>query len=642
LVTYSPEVDVANVENLVRAALLQQVEAAVSDVPVATQKTNSPEKPPLLRLLASTEPHRKLRRRVVALSLANGLEDATPPLLLGLAVDTVSRGAGSLLASFGFKTVGSRLLAMGGLSIGFWMLSAITEYFNDRAKADLANAVRHDLRVALYNRIQTLDVGQIESKEVSDWIAIIDADVNQVHSFIRQGMNPFFGTATNLAIVAGTFLVVSPGFALVQLLMLPPLIYASKALLKPVRLGYMKARDDGESMGALLSGNLHGISTIASFNAQAVESERFRESSQRFTHSIRNAERIEAMYVPSLRAIAGGGFVTSIVWGSVKVSSGALSMGAFNTMALTQLRLLSAIARLGYGLDQYQKTATALDRIYATLDAQASIVGGTVSLPRSRVRGDIVFSNVTFGYDPDRPVLRSLTLRCPAGKRVGIVGATGAGKSTILKLALRFHDAQSGSITLDGENVENLDLGDLRESISLVSQQVTLFAGSIHDNIAYGRRSALRSEVIEAARIAEAHDFIMELPNQYDSQLGYGALSLSGGQRQRLAIARAVLADRPIVLFDEATSALDFETEAALQRSLDAFVADRTTVIVAHRLSTVRHADIIYVLSNGEVSECGTHEELLAARGAYAGMWMIQTGGKSRASKGSKHLRIAG
>lgn len=645
LVTFSPELGLTHVENTVRAVLLQQVEQVASVELADAQASNRVKKSPLLRLLASTEPHRKLRRRVVALSVANGLEDATPPLLLGLAVDTVSRGSGSLLASVGFKTVGSRVFALGGLSVGFWMLSALIEYFNDRAKADLANAVRHDLRVALYKRIQTLDVGQIESKEVSDWVAIIDADVNQVHGFIRQGMNPFFGTATNLAIVAGTFLVVSPGFALVQLLMLPPLIYASKALLKPVRLGYMKARDDGESMGALLSGNLHGSSTIASFNAQGVESERFAESSHRFTQSIRNAERIEAMYVPSLRAIAGGGFVTSIVWGSVKVSNGALSMGAFNTMALTQLRLLSAIARLGYGLDQYQKTATALDRIYSTLDTSASVIGGSVALPQAHVRGDIVFSNVSFGYDPDRPVLRSLNLRFPAGKRIGIVGATGAGKSTVLKLILRFHDPQGGKIVLDGENVENLALGDLRESISLVSQQVTLFAGSIHENISYGRRDASRSEVIDAARIAEAHDFIMELPDQYDSQLVYGALSLSGGQRQRLAIARAVLADRPIVLFDEATSALDFETEAALQRSLDVFVANRTTVIVAHRLSTVRHADIIYVLSNGEVSECGTHDELLEARGAYAGMWMIQTGEKSKtsnASKGSKHVRIVG
>lgn len=642
LVTYSPETDSAHIEALVLAALFQQAEAAATVASVVPRESRSTGKPPLLRLLANTEPHRKLRRRVVALSVANGLEDATPPLLLGLAVDTVSRGSGSLLASVGFKTMGSRLFAMGGLSVGFWMLSALIEYLNDRAKAELANAVRHDLRVALYNRIQTLDVGQVECKEVSDWIAVIDADVNQVHGFIRQGMNPFFGTATNLAIVAGTFLVVSPTFALVQLLMLPPLIYASKALLGPIRSGYMKARDDGESMGALLSGNLHGMSTIASFNAQDLEGERFRAASQRFTQSIRNAERIEAMYVPSLRAIAGAGFVTSIVWGSVKVSHGTLSMGALNTMALTQLRLLSAIARLGYGLDQYQKTATALDRIYTTLDARASIVGGTVALPRSRVRGEIVFSGVTFGYDPNRPVLRSLSLRCPAGKRVGIVGATGAGKSTVLKLALRFHDPQSGRITVDGENIDDLSLSDLREAISLVSQQVTLFAGSIHDNIAYGRRDALRSEVIEAAKIAEAHEFIMALPDQYDTRLGYGALSLSGGQRQRLAIARAVLSDRPIVLFDEATSALDFETEAALQRSLDAFVADRTTVIVAHRLSTVRHADIIYVLSDGEVSECGTHEELVAARGAYAGMWMIQTGEKSRAIKGSKHLRIAG
>jgi ATP-binding cassette subfamily B protein len=639
LVKYAAEISATDIEVHLRQSLLRRVENVVSTA--SQQNASASGAPPLMRLLATTEPHRALRRRAFALSLANGLEDATPPLLLGLAVDTVSRGTGSILGSFGLKTLGSRLVGLGALSVGFWMLSALIEYFTDRARADLANAVRHDLRVALYNRIQTLDVGQVESKEVSDWTAVIDADVNQVHGFIRQGLTPFFSTASNLVIVAGTFLVVSPSFALVQLLMLPPLIFASRSLLKPIRMGYMKARDDGERMGALLSGNLQGISTIASFNAQEVEAQRVQEYSQRFTQSIRNAERLEAIYVPSLRAIAGGGFIASIVWGGVKVSGGTLSMGALNTMALTQLRLLSAIARLGYGLDQYQRTATALERIYRTLDARATIIGGQHTLPKSDVRGDIVFDNVTFGYDPLHPVLKSISLRCPAGKTIGIVGATGAGKSTVMKLMLRFHDPQGGRLLLDGENVSNLPLGDLRESISLVSQQVTLFAGSVHENIAYGRRTATRSEVIAAAKVAEAHDFIMQLPEQYDTQLGSGGLSLSGGQRQRIAIARAILADRPILLFDEATSALDFETEAALQRSLEAFVINRSTVVVAHRLSTVRHADMIYFLSNGEVSECGTHDELLAAQGAYAGMWMIQTGEKSQGLKKSQNSKVA-
>ena len=250
-------------------------------------------------------------------------------------------------------------------------------------------------------------------------------------------------------------------------------------------------------------------------------------------------------------------------------------------MALTQLRLLSAIARLGYGLDQYQKTATALDRIYSTLDARPSIVGGLLPLPCSRVRGDIVFDKVTFGYDPSRPVLRSLSLHCLAGKTVGIVGATGAGKSTLMKLLLRFNDPQSGKITLDGENLTNLSLGDLRESISLVSQHVTLFAGSIHENIAYGRRSASREEVMDAARVAEAHDFIMELPEHYDTRLGSSGLTLSGGQRQRVRLARASLPSPRVLLAVDPTSAVDSATEATIARRL---VRDRrgaTTVITS-------------------------------------------------------------
>jgi ATP-binding cassette subfamily B protein len=441
-----------------------------------------------------------------------------------------------------------------------------------------------------------------------------------------NGTTPFFNVATNVFAVAIIFLLVSPGFALLKLLMIPPLIFASKVLLKPIRTNFLKAYDDGVSLSSMMSGNIAGMSTIYSFNSQEVESLRIQNSSNQFTNSMTKAEQLEAIYVPTLRMIAGTGFLTSIVWGGIKVGSGTLSTGALNTMALTQLRLLSAIARLGYGLDMYQKTINSIAQINDVLEIKPKILSGPLNKTIEKIEGEIVFDNVTFGYDQNRPVIKNLSFSIPPKKMIGIVGLTGAGKSTIIKLLMRFYDPNAGKISVDGINIKDYSIDTLRESMALVSQNVTLFSGTIFENIAYGKKDASLDEVIAAAKVAEAHDFIMDLPKQYESTFGYGGFNLSGGQRQRLAIARAILVDRPILLLDEATSSLDFETEASFQRSLRVATQNKTTIVIAHRLATIRNADIIFVLKNGSISEKGTHAELLQADETYAGMWKIQTG----------------
>lgn len=632
LMYFSPDIPEEDAVRLAKMAILHQLERRVGKIKgskalvVPHQRHDQSKLNPFKSFIEITNPYPKLRRKVAILSLANGIEDATPPLILGLAIDTITRGSASILASFGLKTAGARLFALGGFSVSLWALAALIEYLNDRAKAELANSVRHDLRLKLYNHIQSLDIGDVESRELSEWMAVLENDINQVHHFIRHGMTPFFNVTTNVISVAVVFLIVSPAFAALQLLMLPPLIYASRTLLNPIRLNFMRAYDDGVKMSSMISGNIAGMSTISSFNSQKIESSRVKSASVQYTKSIQKAEQLEAIYVPTLRLIAGGGFITSILWGGVKVGSGAISAGALNTMALTQLRLLSSIARVGYGLDMYQKTANALTHVNDTLDIKPKILGGHLIAKPTDIKGDISFNNVSFGYDPKYPVIKHLNLWMPPKKVIGIVGLTGAGKSTIIKLLMRFYDPQIGEITLDGKNIKDYSLQTLRESMAFVSQNVTLFAGTIFENIAYGKRNATYDEVVKAAKIAEAHDFIMSLPNQYETAFGFGGFSLSGGQRQRLAIARAILLDRPILLLDEATSSLDFETEASLQRSLRIATSGRTTIVIAHRLATIRNADMIYVLSNGSISESGTHAELLELDQSYAGMWKIQTG----------------
>lgn len=627
LLRFPPEHSVEEATGWVRAALERQLEAVQTTTasPVVRRPAVVAESP-LRRLFQSTEPYRGLRNRAIAASIADGLADGIPPLLVGLTTDTVSRGSASLLGSIGLKTASSRLLALTGLSVGFWALAAAAEYWKTRTTAELANVVRHDLRNRLYQHVQTLDIATVESRDVSDWMAVLNNDVNQVHDFLRQGVEPMVAIASNIVVVGTAFVLLSPGLAAAQLLAVPPLVIASMWLLKPIREKFIAARHDGDRVSALMTGNVAGMSTISSFNAQHTEAERVSEAGARFRASMREADQAEAVYVPTLRAIAGTGFVTTLVWGGSQVSNGTLSVGGLDTMALAQLRLLAAVARMGVSLDNYQRTSAALERIYRTLDMQPSIVGGPRALPAPSITGELTFDSVVFGYDPARPVLRGMTMRCPAGRTTGIVGATGVGKSTLFKLLLRFYDIQGGSVRIDGVDVRDVRLDDLRESIAMVSQQITLFAGTIRDNIAYARPGASLDEVVHAARTAEAHEFIQALSDGYETRIGFGGLTLSGGQRQRLAIARAVLADRPILLFDEATSALDHATEAALQRSLELATRNRTTLVVAHRLSTIRHADVIYVLDDGGVRETGRHDELLAAGGVYASMWSVQTG----------------
>jgi ATP-binding cassette, subfamily B, bacterial len=618
-------------EDALHAAVTRQVAAASSAPKVVRQTVVENEDSesgasPLARLLRSTGRHRSLRNRAMVASVADGLAEGIPPLLVATTIDTVTRGSASLLGGFGLRTAASRVFAIGGLGVAFWGLAAIIEYFKERTSSELANAVRRDLRVELYEHIQTLDVSTLESRDVSDWMAILEQDVNQVHQFIRQGTDPIVGIAANFVVAGATFMVGSPMLGLAQLLVIPPLVLASMALLKPIRERMLATRDDLERLNAVLTGNVRGMTTIASFNSQEKEYARVAAAADRHAASAEEAFAIEAVYVPTLRSIVGAGFVTTLVWGGGQVTRGTLAAGTLDMMAYSQLRLMAALARVGVSLDNYQKTSASLERIYSTLDARPTIVGGTRRLPARARGGEVTFDQVQFGYDSDRPVLKGLSLTFAAGSTTGIVGATGAGKSTILNLIVRFYDAQHGRVSLDGVDLRELRLDDLREAVAMVSQQVTLFAGTVRDNIAYARPDAPIDDVIEAARIAEAHDFIDALPDKYETRIGFAGLALSGGQRQRIAIARAVLANRPILLFDEATSALDHATEAALQRSLEIVTANRTTVIVAHRLSTIRHADLIYVIDDGRVCESGQHDTLIKAGGLYASMWGVQTG----------------
>lgn len=604
---------------------------------VARAGGSTPGGDPLARLLARARRHSRLANTTLGLSFLNRLFEATPPIMIGTAVDVVTRGSGSVMASLGFRTVASQLTALGGFSLLLWAVDAAVGYMQNVLASELANRVRHDLRVDLYRHLQTLDIAQIESRAVSDWMTLLDEDIRQVHRFVETGADPIVTIAANGVIVGSSFAMLAPKIGLVQLLTIPPLVAASTRMLEPIKMRHAATRAEADEVAGLLHGNVAGMTTIAAYGTEEREARRLETASERHLDRSRDAARLSAAYVPTLQMIVGGGFITTLVWGGAMVSRGQLAPGAYNVMGFTELRLLVALGSLGQGLENYTKTKVALERIFSVLDMTPQITSGPE--PLLDADGDLTLDEVTFGYDADRRVLRNLSMTFPAGKTSGIVGATGAGKSTVLKMLLRFYDAQSGTVRIGGQDARDIRVEELRAAMSIVPQEVVLFSGTIRDNIAYGRPHATIDEVRDAARLAEAHAFIEALPDGYDTRIGYGGRTLSMGQRQRIVIARAVLADRPILLFDEATSALDSETEAAIQRSLRTVTEGRTTVIVAHRLSTIRHADVIYVLDDGEVRESGTHDELVAADGVYASMWRVQTGERDGAKTAPRARR---
>ena len=319
------------------------------------------------------------------------------------------------------------------------------------------------------------------------------------------------------------------------------------------------------------------------------------------------------------------GFTLTLVYGGRATLNGQLEIGIFSVLVFMTQRLLWPLTRLGEVLDLYQRAMGSTRRIFDLLGVAPTIVAGKSGLA-TPVKGEIEFRGVDFSYSDGRPILEQIDLLVPATETHAIVGATGAGKSTLVKLLLRLYDPTKGSVTLDGRDLRDLTFEELRGAIGYVGQDVFLFQGTVRENLAYGRPDASEVEVINAAIVAEAHDFILELPNGYDTVVGERGQKLSGGQRQRLSIGRAILRNPPILLLDEATSAVDNETEAAIQRSLEVVSKDRTVIVIAHRLSTIRHADRIHVLERGRLTEAGTHEELTAAGGLYAALWRVQTG----------------
>jgi ATP-binding cassette subfamily B protein len=420
--------------------------------------------------------------------------------------------------------------------------------------------------------------------------------------------------------------VLSPTVAGVSFIPIPLILWGSLRFQKRLAPRYAAVRELAGDLASQLSNNLGGMLTIKSYTAEAWELGRLAEQSQSYRQANGRAIRLSAAFVPLIRYAILFAFIAILVIGGLQAWRGTIATGSYAFLVFITQRLLWPLTTLGRTLDDYQRAMASTNRVLDLLDTPIAIPSGTRPLPLGQVKGELSFEDVTFAYAGREPLLRHFNLQVPAGSTIGIVGATGSGKSTLVKLLLRLYAIQSGTIRLDGIPISQLRLDDLRRAIGLVSQEVFLFHGSVAENIAYGSFEAPRAAVERAAQLAEASGFIEALPQGYDTVVGERGQRLSGGQRQRIALARAILKNPPVLILDEATAAVDNETEAAIQRSLDLITAERTTLVIAHRLSTVRHADRIMVMEQGAIVESGRHEQLIAADGAYANLWRVQAG----------------
>jgi ATP-binding cassette, subfamily B, bacterial len=581
--------------------------------------------PPIRRLWRYAAGHRPRVVWATIMSILNTAADIAPPFLIGIAVDIVVVGQDSLVGRLtGVTDLRGQLLVLAAITVVVWLVESATEYVAQILWRNLAQTIEHEARMDAYAHVQDLDLAAFEDRSTGGLLAVLNDDVNQLERFLDKGAMDILKVATSVVLIGGTYLVLSPGIGALAFLPMPVILWGTLRFQRRLEPRYRDVRERVGSLNGSLANNLGGIATIKAFATEDREVARIAQESQAYRESNRAAIRLSSAFVPLIRIAILVGFTTILVLGGLQAIEGTIEVGTYSVLVFIVQRLLWPLTRLGETFDLYQRAMASTRRILDLMEEPIGLDDGTTPLPDPR--GEVAFEDVRFAYRTGEEVLRGLDLHVPAGETHAIVGSTGAGKSTVVKLLLRLEGVTGGAVRVDGHDVRDLVGEDLRAAFGLVSQDVFLFHGTVRENLVYGRPQATDAEVVRAAQLAEAHDFVTAMPAGYDTVVGERGQKLSGGQRQRLSIARAILRDPAVLVLDEATSSVDNETEAAIQRSLARVALDRTTIVIAHRLSTVRHAARIHVMDAGRIVEAGTHDELVAADGRYAALWRVQTG----------------
>ena len=580
----------------------------------------------LRHLFVYSQQQKTKTKRGIVYSILNKLFDLAPPVLIGIAIDIVVEGNESFLASVGIPDRRRQLVILAILTFIIWGLESLFDYLSAVTWRGISQDIEHNLRTETFENVLSLDMKYFENKSSGRLMAILNDDVNQLERFLDTGANKLLQTATTVIVIGGTFLYISPLIATFAFIPIPIIIFGSFKFTSTIASRYESIRKSIETLNSNLSNSISGILNVKSFTRETKELDRIESSSNEVRSANYHAIKLSAAFIPIIRVAILFGFTATLLIGGFLALDGEIKVATYSVLLFITQRLLWPLTELGDTFDLYQRAMASFNRIFSLKNETSDIGNGNIEF--KKLEKNIQLRDVSFSYVDNFNVLNNVNLTINAGQTTAIVGSTGSGKSTLIKLLLRLYEINNGSISYDSNSLKEIELSSLREKIGLVSQDVFLFEGTVIENIAYGDLNASESEVWNAAQKSEADEFINNLPEKENTIVGERGQKLSGGQRQRISIARAILKNPEILILDEATSSVDNETEAAIQRSLDILKKNRTVIVIAHRLSTVRNADIIYVLENGSVVESGNHDSLLDIEGVYSKLWSVQTGEK--------------
>jgi ATP-binding cassette subfamily B protein len=590
------------------------------------------------RLLPFVRPYRK---RVAAGLGANVLArafDLLPILVVGKAVD-------QLAASVSGQSSAQPIIFLwyGLIILATFLGLALFQSTSDYAWDTLAQKVRHDLRVNLYDQLQKLDYSFFDERQTGDLMSVLSNDVDNLESFLSDSITSMVRITITFAGTFAVLLYLDWRLALLLFIPLPFALLAIRFFVTRVAPQYRRARKAVGDMNAILENNIQGMGVIQAYTAQADQSERVQNQSAEYRDAAVGAAGARVRFIPLIYAIAGISYATLIGGGAYLTFIGyGPSIGDYTSFVLYAMRLIMPLFVFGMLINQVQRSEASAQRITDLLEIKPVMRDKPGAVRLQKLPTSIEFKDVHFAYPGRKPVIHGVDFTLERGKVIGVVGPTGAGKSTLVKLLLRYYDATNGQVTVDGHPLSDIVVDSWRQHIGYVSQEAFLFTGTVAENLLLGRPDATFDEMVEAASIAGAKEFIESLPESYETAVGERGMKLSGGQRQRISLARAVLRNPSVLVLDEATSAVDTRTEEVIQENLHKFREGRATLAVAHRLSTVLKSDEILVLVDGLVLERGDHKSLLTAGGVYADLWAVQSGHAEEANHNAFREGIRG
>lgn len=541
----------------------------------------------------------------VFLSMAN-------PYITKMIVDDV-------LEARNFEKLWPLILILLGTTLGHAVARYIKQYLFEYS----SQKILYDLRSDMYDKLQAQSFKYYDNMRIGHLMNRMVGDLQSIRNFLNNGYISFFESLISFFTTFSVIVTMNYKLTILMLTVLPMLFWNTRSMSKILNPLFKEIRRHFERVTTTAEENITGIRVVKAFGREEYEKEKFYKVSKGFSDANIKAADIRAKYVPRTQAINGLGSIIILLFGGYLAIKGEITVGDLVAFNGYMFMLSTPINSLNNLVNQWQDAVASMEKIFEVLDKDIEIENKDGAIVLDKVKGNIEFENVSFKYK-DAPVLKNISMNIPAGSTIAIMGPTGSGKSTIINLIARFYDCTEGRVLIDGHDVRDIDLLSLRKNVGIVMQDSFLFSSSIAENIAFGNPDATMEQIEEAAKIADAHEFIMTMPDKYDTVIGERGVGLSGGQKQRIAIARAILYNPKILVFDDSTSSVDMKTEQQIQSTLKKVMKGRTSIIIAHRISSVKDADKILFIEDGQIVEEGTHDELISLGGRYYNIFIEQ------------------